>query len=207
MKYIYYALLLSGLIALLMWWKRTDRRLHLFVSLYFSNIVTEVIADVWHVYFPYHINQTIGCFLLFAYYHSLFRQKNIKKWVWIAFSIYLTFFTVYFIQKQGQFLRFDPIDFVVEGVFITLFSLYYLIELYRSNEQILYLRHPHFWITIGNLLFYSGASFFMGYAFTLSKENMPVYTQLSYIVYFLNLMLYSLYLYAFICHLSTKKLS
>ncbi|MHA4811548.1 hypothetical protein ACX0G9_25860 [Flavitalea flava] len=205
MKYIYYFLLVSGLVILILRRKRIDRRLLLFGPLYFFNIVTELITDLTDTYFYYHINQAIGCFLLFLYYFLLFRENRYRKWIWVAFGLYLSFFTIYFIRYPAYFFNFDPIDFVVEGVFITLFSLYYLVDLYRSEEQLRFFQYPHFWVASGNLLFYSGASLFMGFAFTLLKKDRPLYDELSYIVYFLNLILYSIYIKGFLCHLQGKR--
>jgi len=204
MKYIYYALLLSGLLILLIRRKHLDRSLLLFIPFYFSDIVTELGSDLYHAYFLYHINQTIGCGLLCTYYYLLLRKARYGKWIWVGFGLYLLFFAGYFLYYPSRFLRFDPIDFVVEGVFITLFSLYYLIDLYRSEEQPRISQFAHFWITAVNLLFYSGASFFMGFAYTLNAHDRTLYTQLSYIVYFLNLILYSIYIKAFLCPLPAK---
>jgi hypothetical protein len=205
MKYIYYALLLSGLIITLIRWKRLDRSLHLFAPLYVAILITEVTADLTRTYFLYHINQAISCIILYSYYYLLFAGNGYRKWIWVALLLYSAFFTAWFIRFPALFFGFDPIDFVVEGVFLTLFSLGYLIELYRSQEQLQFSRHPHFWIAVGNLLFYSGASFFMGFAFTLLKVNRTLYVQLSYIVQVLNLILYSIYIKGLLCPSQAKK--
>jgi hypothetical protein len=158
-------------------------------------------------YFLYHINQSLGCLLFCIYYASLFSKPFIKRLVAICFLIYAGYFIYYFTRYPNNFFNFDPVDFVVEGVFITAFSLFYLVDLYRNSSGIVFSQHPHFWIVIGNLLFYSGSAFFMGFAFSLAKNNSLLYTQLSYIVYFLNLMLYSLYIKAFLCRLPVNKSS
>ena len=199
MKYIYYALLLSGLAIVLIRWKLLGRSLHLFAPLYISILLTEFVSDLTKTYFLYHINQAIDCGLLCLYYYLLFEDDPLRKWIWSAYLLYLGFFTAYFIRFPANFFGFDPIDFVMMGVFLTLFSLYYLVGLYRNEEQLPFLRHSHFWIVVGNLLFYSGASFFMGFAFTLLKINKTLYIELSYIVQVLNLLLYSIYIKGLLC--------
>jgi hypothetical protein len=207
MKYVYYALLLAGLLILLVRWKKIDRRLYIFLPLYLCIIVTEIFSDTSKAYFLYHINQSIGFLLFCIYYASLFSKLWVKRLVAICFLIYLGYFIYYFTRYPANFFSYDPIDFVVEGVFITAFSLFYLVDLYRNSSGIKFGQHPHFWIVIGNLLFYSGSAFFMGFAFTLAKNDRVLYTQLSYIVYALNFMIYSLYIKAFLCRLPVNKSS
>lgn len=216
MKYIYYALLLSGLAITIIRWRRLDRSLHLFVPLYIAALVTQAIVDkaisdkaivdkTTVPLFLYHINQAIETILLFSYYYLLLAETRLSKWIWVALALYLVYFTAYFIRFPTVFFKFDPIDLVVEGAFITLFSLYYLIELYRSQEQVRFFNYPHFWIAAGNLIFYSGASFFMGFAHTLSKNDKTLYAQLAPIVEVLNLMLYSIYIKGLLCPSPEKR--
>jgi hypothetical protein len=208
MKYLYYLLLLSGLIILLIRWKRLDLSLHVFIPIYLFDIATEISTELSKsCYFMYHIDVTVSCFFLCQYYFLLLKDNKFKKMAWVGFFVYLTFFFIYFIRNPTNFFRYDPIDFVVEGVFITMFSLYYLVDLYRSGLQTRLSGHPHFWISAANLLFYSGGSFFMGFAFTLAEQNLALYRELSLIVQFLNLMLYSIYIKAFLCHSPVKRLN
>jgi hypothetical protein len=200
MKYIYYTLLLSGLFILFWRWTRLDRSLHLFLPIYLFDIVTEIATDLSKSsYFMYHIDQTVSCYLLCRYYFLILENNARRQWVWIGFLLYICFSAIYFFQNPNNLVKYDPIDFVAEGVLITTFSLYYLIDLYRSGIQTRLSQHPHFWISAANLLFYSGASLFMGFAFTLLRQNLALYTELSFIVQFLNLMLYSIYIKAFLC--------
>lgn len=205
MKIIYYALLLSGLCILLVRWKKVDKAVHLFLPLYFSTIITELVVGWYNQFFLYHINQAIECFLLCFYYFLLFKNKYARQFVVAYFIIYLGFFSFYFIKQPEYFFNYDPIDFVAEGAFICIFSVLFLIELYRSNEEVIINRNPHFWISVGNLFFYSGASFFMGFALNMLKGNTHLYMQLRYIVDFLNLLLYSLYIKAFLCNSTVKE--
>jgi hypothetical protein len=206
MKYIYYALLFSGLLILLIRRRSLDASLIVFIPMYLFDIATEITTDLSaRTYFLYHIDQTVDCCLLCLYYYLVLKGSRYRRMVWVGFTLYLVFFIMYFIRNPTLFFKYDPIDFVVEGVFMTIFALYYLINLYGSDIQSRLSSHPHFWISTGNLLFFSGASFFMGFAYTLANKNMPLYKELSYIVYFLNLMLYSIYIKAFLCPLPAKR--
>lgn len=204
MKYIYYALLVSGLLILIFRWYRIDRRLRLFAPLLFCAIMTELVVDWWHVYFVYHVNQAIEFTLLTTYYYLILAGSQHRKWVWVALILYLLYFAAFFIRFPTHFVHYDPVDFVVEGVFITMFSLYYLVELYRRDERVSLSHHPHFWIVSINLVFFSGTAFFMGMAYTIWKKNAPLYNQLGLIAKILNLTLYIVYIKAFLCRLPEK---
>ena len=207
MKYIYYFLLLAGLSILLFRWRKVDRRLLLFAPILFSTILTELSCDLFQTYFLYHINQVIEFSLLCTYYYLLMTESRYRGWVWVALALYVGYFISFFIRYPNQFFRFDPFDFVVEGIFITVFSLYYLVDLYRSSEEVNISRHPHFWINAGNLLFYSGAALFMALAYTLSRHYKPLYNGLGNIVKLLNLVFYSVYIKAFLCRSPEKILA
>lgn len=205
MKYIYYTLLVVGLLILLIRRNVVDRRLLLFIPLLTLAIFTELIGDVYEVDYIYHLNQAFEFALLTTYYFLILAGSKFQRWVWVALGAYLLYFSAFFLRFPDHFTHFDPIDFVVEGVFITVFSLYYLVELYRRDERVNLSRHPHFWIVSVNLVFFSGTAFFMGVAYTL-KRNVPLYYQLGLIAKILNLALYTVYIKAFLCRLPEKSM-
>lgn len=207
MKYIYYALLTLTLLILLVRWKKVDHRLYLFIPLLALSIITELIGDLCRVYYVYHIYQTVEFALLTTYYFLILDGSRFQKWVWVALGAYLLYFSAFFIRRTDHFVHYDPVDFVAEGVFITIFSLYYLVELYRRDERVHLSHHPHFWIVSINLVFFSGTAFFMGMAYTLWKNNASLYNQLGLIVKILNLTLYIVYIKAFLCHSPEKSMA
>jgi len=207
MKYIYYVLLVLALLTLVIRWKRVDGRLLLFIPVLSLAILTELIGEMPGVYYVYHLYQAIEFMLLTAYYYLILDGSRFRQWVWVALAAYLVYFTAFFIRYPDHFTHYDPVDFVAEGVFITAFSLFYLVELYRREEQVGLSSHPHFWIASANLVFYSGTAFFMGIAYTLWKKNVPLYNQLGLIVKILNLTLYTVYIKAFLCRLPEKSMA
>src|SRR5579871_5010319 len=99
MKYIYYALLLSGLFLLLVKWRRLDNIVHLFAPIYIFTLLTEAVSDLYKIYFPYHINQTLDCLFLFLYYFFLLRKRKLRTLIIAGFALYLLFFTAYFLRN------------------------------------------------------------------------------------------------------------
>ncbi len=207
LKYIYYFLLISGLLLLLVRSNKLDSILLFFIPIYIFNLVTEFVSDSFSIYYPYHINQTLGCYLLYCYYYKLFQTTKARIFVITGVIVYSIFFAYYFVYKSKNFYIFNPADFVVEGIFVSIFAVLYLIKLYQSNHAVILKKEAHFWISIANLFFFSGCIFFMGFLNYLREHQKDLYHQLVYISYFLNLMLYLLYIKAFTCSPQPKKLS
>ena len=199
LKFIYYALLLSGFLIILIRWRKLDSILHIFGPVYFFTLITEIYCDFFKVYFPYHINQTIGYFFLCLYYYHLFYKKRNRKIVLAGFGIYLMYFYYYFIYHSENFNIFNPADFVVEGIFVSIFSVLILIEFYERTDIIIFKNNPHFWLVVANLFFFSGCLILMGCLHYLDRYQKDLYHQVVYISYVLNLLFYSLYIKAFTC--------
>lgn len=212
LKYVYYALLLSGFAILLIRRKKLGSIVTFFLPLYFFNVVTQSANDLLMAHkvntFPfYHVNQFIGALLLHGYYYTILEKRSYKNIVIAGFSCFALYFGYHFLYRFGNILTMDFSDFVVEGLFICIYVVLYLLELYRKDVIVILNKNPHFWISIGNLIFFSGCMFIMGFSNYLRGNNHALYARLVYINYFLNLLLYSLYIKAFLCKSETKKSS
>jgi hypothetical protein len=206
LKYIYYVLLVSGFLILLIWRKKLDTLFLYFFPLYFFILLTQTASDILvtyglNTYQYYHINQFIGAFLLNAYYFSLLDKKSNKRIVVIGFTIFISYFFYHFLYRIENIFNSDFSDFALEGVFICIYVILYLLELYRKDDFVTLNETPNFWISVGNLIFFSGCIFVMGFSSYIIKN----YSKLFYVNYFLNLLLYSLYIKAFLCNLKTRK--
>lgn len=206
LKYIYYGLLVSGFFILLFRRKKLDTLFNFFFPLYFFILLTQITSDILvsqgiKTYPYYHINQFIGAFLLNAYYFSLLREKKNRLFIVVGFLVFLLYYAYHFLYQIQNIFSSDFSDFALEGLFICIYVILYFMELYRKDEIILLQTKSHFWIAIGNLIFFSGCMFIMGFSSYIIKTN----NKLFYINYFLNLLLYSLYIKAFTCNSETKK--
>jgi len=206
LKYIYYILLVSGFLILLIKRKKLDTLFFYFFPLYFFILLTQITSDILVPYgiktYPYyHINQYIGASIFNAYYFSLLHRKSNKRFVIIGFVLFTLYFVYHFLYRIENIFNSDFSDFALEGLFICIYVVLYLLELYRKDDVVILNKTPHFWISIGNLIFFSGCIFIMGFSSYVIKN----YTKLFYINYFLNLLLYSLYIKAFTCNLATRK--
>jgi len=210
LKYVYYFLLLSGFLILLIRRKKLGSLFIFFFPLYFFNLATQIANDVLihqkvNTFPFYHINQFIGALLLNAYYYLLLEKRTYRNIVLAGFSCFAFYFAYHFLYHIENIRTIDFSDFVVEGLFICVYVVAYLLELYRKDVIVILKQNPHFWISIGNLIFFSGCMFIMGFSNYLRQNDIELYARLVYINYFLNLLLYSLYIKAFLCNSETKK--
>jgi hypothetical protein len=212
LKYVYYFLLLLGLIILLIRWNRLDKLLHIFLPIYVLAIMVQGVDELCSS-FPvgkrlvmFHTYTFIECTLLMVYYYRLFQSKRNKQITRIGYVLFVLYYIWRFVLNNKHLFVTDFSDFVAEAILISPLSIFFLIELYESDEVFNIKQYPHFWIVIANLCFYSGCVFVMGFAYYIGKKFPHLYSQLMIINHLLNLLLYSFYIKAFLCNSKTKKL-
>jgi hypothetical protein len=210
LKNVYYGLLLSGFTILLIRRRKLGSIFPIFGALYFFNLVTQITFDIVSPMkingVPlFHINQFIGSLLLHSYYYITLRNTLNKQIVIAGFAFFTVYFGYHFVFHIENIFTVDFSDFVVEGIFLCVYAVLHLLETYRSNTIISPARNLHFWLSTGNLIFFSGCTFVMGFLNYLKQNNLELYSKVAYINYFLNLLLYSLYIKAFLCDLEPKK--
>lgn len=221
LKTIYYLLILSGISILVLGWKMLDRKMFLLLGLLIVAFFTERIDDIFSPpYIPgmdrptkgvfiyiHHIYRVIELSLLSMYYYFLFDLKRNKQIVLAGTLLFFIYFFYDFACHSENFNSKKRVDLLVEGLFLTVYSVLFLIELYQREKPVIVKRYAHFWIVIANLIFFSASSFFNGYIDYLLTNRMLVYIKLSLIMVVLNYMLYSFYIIGFLCHLQAKKLA
>ncbi|HCL04715.1 MAG TPA: hypothetical protein DHW64_01555 [Chitinophagaceae bacterium] len=211
LKHIYYLLILSGLFALLINVKKLDRIILLYIPILLSAFVTEKISDYTaprliskQVYHYYHFAETI---LLSVYYYHILNEKKHK----IILSTTVLLYLVYCIRVYGLYpenLNTDKRgEVVVQGIIITLASVFYLYELYKDQATINFLKKNHFWLVTVNMIFFAGSLFFNGYTYYLLVTKEKFYSQLSYIMVALNYILYVTYFIVFLCPIKIHRKS
>ena len=209
LKYLYYSLILLGFFILLFKSKnllKPGNFLQLFIPIYISVIITEISFDVFAIYWPYHLNRLVECTSLFLYYFSILKNSAVKLFIKLAFVIFLLVYANCYILHTNNFFIYMNTDFLVESFFISLFSLLYLINLYDNDDIVFFTQNPHFWIVLGNLLFYSGCLFQIGFSKHLREHDKTLYSLIGYVNYILNLLLFSFYIKAFTCKSKSMKL-
>lgn len=95
---------------------------------------------------------------------------------------------------------YNSLSLIIASPIICLWTILYLFDTVKQDTEIEIWGHPMFWISLGNLLFYSGSFFSYGFgAYLVSKNSTEVANTVFWIARILNIVLYILYLIGFLC--------
>lgn len=139
-------------------------------------------------------------YALLSWIISNFIQSELKRRI-IIFSVFIL--VPLFIIMQILFIAdnkaFQYLNQLIEAPFICAWTVFYLFEAAKDNEEVNITRNPMFWISLGNLLFYSGSFFSYGFgSFLLSKGSKQA-ENIYWIARILNILLYIIYFIGFLC--------
>jgi hypothetical protein len=157
-------------------------------------------------YFLYHFYVPFEYAVLALVYSKAISKSWKKKVILISVPAFwlLHLFLSLFIQKiEGD----NSYAIMVSLILIVVLSLGYYYELLQKEGSAPLFRDPLFWISTGNLIFYSGVFFLMGFLQYLAKEDLALAKKLMVINYSLNYILYSLYSIGFLCTTQNRKFS
>lgn len=112
---------------------------------------------------------------------------------------------IFFLTTQ-PFTDLNTITISAMSVIFTLYCLYYYYLLLKDENFIEIKTHPEFWWVTGVLFFYFGST--MSNIFDgLFAVKLIGFVALKFLIYILlNLILYSFWLYSFICRMKQQKL-
>jgi hypothetical protein len=147
-------------------------------------------------------------FLVYAYF---FKEIIVSGLVKKLISVFMIFFPVFwyicvfFIFKITEW---NSYVFLVGGTFTIIWALIYCYQLLTSVEDISISSCSEFWIALGIIIFYSCEVPFMG-VFNFLRTNYPsLIMKLQMGLQVTNIIMYSLFTYAFLCKkTSTMKYS
>lgn len=119
-----------------------------------------------------------------------------KKCIRFFIIIYFAIIIINWLFIQDFFIELDNIPYITSSFFIVISTIFYLLELLRSDKIIIFHRKLLFWISIGLLIFHTGII-----PFTLVTNY---YSSLNYlhslysIFYVLGSLMYLLFTFGFI---------
>ena len=210
-KLIYFAVLAIALIGSFTTYK--DRRYILFIPLIaFSlgiEIVRALIEKESKLHNPILLTIVIVEYLLLSLIITNFLKSSLKRNVILSSIIILipVFVIVHLtlIDKGGAYKYFNN---MIVGVFICIWTILYLFESAKLNDEFEITKNPMFWISLGNLLFYSGSFFSYGFgSYMVSNGNSELGDTIFWIARILNILLYILYFIGFLCLRTHKSYS
>jgi hypothetical protein len=200
LKLVYYALLAFCLITLLVRIKKVPAYCFWFVPIIFLGLVHEYLKDYlldWDNFLT-RIYQPLECLLLVLFYNQLLKRKKNKKILFGGYVAYVAIVLSYYSFYRKSFDVGGYFDFALEALLICILVVLFLFELLDYQGDLSLFQFPAFWLNAAHLLFYGGCFFAMStYEYFQEEPDTRLKTIASHIPYYLNLILYSIYLFIF----------
>lgn len=137
---------------------------------------------------------------LFLIYYLQILVQPLHRKIIVAATIVALIIMLYFnFGPPGILYLEDFFDFVVAAFCICIFVAFFFRELINQKEFLQLTTYPDFWINTAHLLFYGGCLFVMGLHSYVLEFNPSLAKQLYHINHTLNIILYLMYLTAFLC--------
>jgi hypothetical protein len=139
-------------------------------------------------------------YALLSWIISNFIRSTIKKRI-IRLSILILVPVLVLVQLKFG-LENSPYQFlahIIQTPFICVWTILYLFETAKQDEEFEIGRNPMFWISLGNLLFFGGGFFSYGFGSYLELTNPDMANTIFWIARILNILLYILYFIGFTC--------
>jgi hypothetical protein len=152
----------------------------------------------------YNIYYYIRFPLLSLIYLQLLVTPVLKKII-IGFLISLPLWFAISFYYIGGFYKLHTPTMLAGSVAVVYMSTSYLYELLRYPDEDSLFRKPFFWISTGLLFYFLGIVPYIGSINYLVKKHMDLAMRLYYIIYILNVVMYTLFVVAFISTWSRRK--
>jgi hypothetical protein len=145
-------------------------------------------------------------FWIYGYFYLQIVQTAILKRVLFIFLLIFPIFwgiTVFFVFG---FTKWNSYVIIAGSFFSVLFALMYYSRIIASGEILPLRTLPEFWIATGMLIFYLGALPFFGTLNFLNKYHGDAASTLLNVLQFLDIIMYTLFSYGYLCRIiNTKK--
>ena len=142
------------------------------------------------------------CFYLFVL-SNIIKVKRVKKIILVTLFIFLpvALVNILFIQKE----TFHSFSYSIGCLLVVTFCIYYFFELFSKPNSIKLVREPAFWICSGLLLYYCCSFPLMGLLNLFYTIRPTQIDNIRIILISLNIILYTLFIIAFLCRIKSRK--
>lgn len=130
-------------------------------------------------------------------YAKAFNKKTTSQYLYASAALFTILHIILSIWVQPIYVANSYAHMVADVLMVTI-SLSYLYHLMKERLQTPIQNIPLFWISTGNLFFYSGVFFLLGFLNYLLRTNKELASKLFTIIYLLNYIVYSLYTVGFL---------
>ena len=210
---LYYILITVSLVSLIYNLKNLPDEFRLFIPLLLLSLTVEgtrfILPDrhslsifLFSIYTP--VEYVLISLIIISFLSSVRKRKII--WISIPFFIFFSFYAQFGIKNSGVFYRY--LDVLIESPLIFTWTLFYFFQLFSDEVNFYFRSNPRFWISAGNLLFFSGSFFSYGFGAYLHNTNRSNLAEtVFWIERILNIFLYIFYIIGFLCVGKKKSLS
>ena len=199
LKYVYYGVMVLALLASLRGIKY--RRYVLFIPLLALSLAVEITREfvseeVAHYFnFFIAIEYTLLALIISNFMHTASKRQVIRASIFVLVPLLILIQLLLAGNPAYKYL-----DLMIESPFLCAWTILYLFETVKQEEEFEVTKNPMFWISLGNLLFFSGSFFSYGFGSYLEyKGNNHLADIIFWIARILNLLLYILYFIGFLC--------
>jgi hypothetical protein len=190
---------------------RLDLSAHLktFSLLLALTVLTELTADILNYkrinnWWLYNLFMLIEFPAYAWFYLQVIRKKRLRRILWFFLLIFPIFWAV-LIWKSGL-RNWNGAIITVGSFFSVLFALMYYHRIITSPDILTLRTLPEFWIATGMLIFYLGSFAFFGMMNFILKHP-EVAARLITIYQILDILMYCLFSYGFLCRIMSTKRS
>jgi hypothetical protein len=202
LKIVYYGIMAIALLASLRGYNR--KGYVLFIPLLALSLAVEILRHFYptlkafRLFIP--VEYTLLSLIISTFINSRTKQLIIRSSIFILVPIFI-YIELYLADKN---LSYKFLDLMIASPFLCVWTILYLFETVKQEEEFEVTRNPMFWISLGNLLFFSGSFFSYGFGSYLVFKNSNLAETVFWIARILNILLYILYFIGFLC-LRTRK--
>ena len=137
-------------------------------------------------------------FFYWLFYQYFKIKKSNRKWSLISTAIYLVALIADLTYISKHEFYFESFSYVIGCLFMLILLLIFLFGFTNEEEIVNYKKSMMFWVCIGLLIFYIGATPFFAFRSKLYKENTAFFYVYWYVQFGLNYLMYLLFTVAFI---------
>ncbi len=192
--------------------KGLPRHLKVFAVLLFYTCLVELSVTFLKKFLPNGNLQLYNFFMLveflwYAYYfRRIIRFRIIKRSIDVFLFLYpvVWYFIVFFLYKIDEW---NSLVFVTGASFTIFVSILYCYQSFIAEEIIQFRYYSEFWIAIGLLIFYASATPYMGMFNYLTRTHHELALVLKTLLRISNIIMYSLFTYAYVCQMTNTRKS
>ncbi len=198
---IYLAILVLTCITGWSRWNRVDPLLHWVIVLVHFTLFIEGSA----YYLIYHVKQSAVFLYHFAspVYTGIWLIYFVRRGFPVTWAAILGVFFVVFHGITSYWVTLEVTNSTsnaLRALILISLGIWSIFSIFDRLEEDVLLKNPHFWLSIGLLVFYSGSFIYLGLQSQFMADRMHIAKWLHYYLFFsLNLVFYTSLLLSFLC--------